>query len=595
MALAKAEAVKLKEIFDDPIKWAQAFLRTFDPQTKKIVPWTARWYQVEMLRDTSVRKVYRCGRRIGKTETMVVEMLYQAYTKKNFRVLMAAPYENQIRNMFTRLNELIAESPLVKQAVVSTTKNPAKIEFANGSKILGFTTGDDAASVRGQRADWIYMDEVDFMKESCFEVVAAVAIERPEIGITVSSTPLGKRSHFYKMCTDPNSVYSQHYHPSTHNPAWSKEQEAELRGQLTAEGYVHEVLAEFGTQEKGVFDKKKLDAAQKILDYAYSPLTLFQEEEVANRMQNNPEYQGPLMLEYNESFNAPPNPFRTMGVDWDKFGASSSILILEYDIKIGKFKVLKRVEVDRANYTYDNAVNTIVQLNEIYNPSFIYCDAGSGEYQIERLHIIGDENPHTGLKTKVKRWQFANKLDIMDPITKEMDRKPLKPFMVNQLQIAFERDKLILSPYDTVLSKQLIDYEVERMTDSGVPKYTSVNEHFVDALGLAYLAMVLEFKDLTGVIQEIEVTSDFAVSHKQIGGMAMKIQSEVRASVDNRIADYYQNTDFEELPGDRQTWVKVDETYRSPRQGGQYGGGWGSRTPARSGFGRGSMMGGFGR
>ncbi len=47
------------------------------------------------------------------TETMVVEMLHQCYTNKNFRVLMAAPYESQIRNMFTRLNELIAESPLV--------------------------------------------------------------------------------------------------------------------------------------------------------------------------------------------------------------------------------------------------------------------------------------------------------------------------------------------------------------------------------------------------------------------------------------------------------------------------------------------------
>lgn len=82
------------------------------------------------------------------TETMVVEMLYLAFTKKNFRVLMAAPYENQIRNMFTRLNELIAESPLIKQTVVASTKNPAKIEFANGSMILGFTTGDDAASIK---------------------------------------------------------------------------------------------------------------------------------------------------------------------------------------------------------------------------------------------------------------------------------------------------------------------------------------------------------------------------------------------------------------------------------------------------------------
>lgn len=42
MALAKSQAAKLAEIMSDPIKWAQAFLRTFDPKQKKIVPWTAR-------------------------------------------------------------------------------------------------------------------------------------------------------------------------------------------------------------------------------------------------------------------------------------------------------------------------------------------------------------------------------------------------------------------------------------------------------------------------------------------------------------------------------------------------------------------------
>lgn len=248
------------------------------------------------------------------TETMVVEMLYLAYTRKNFRILMAAPYENQIRNMFTRLNELIAESPLIKQAVVASTKNPAKIEFANGSMILGFTTGDDAASIRGQRADWIFIDEVDFMSEYCFEVVAAVAIERAEIGITVSSTPLGKRSKFYQMCTNPAMGYSQHYHPSTHNPNWNDQMEAELRAQLTAEGYVHEVLAEFGTQEKGVFDKNKLDAAKSVYNYAYNDLDFFQKKTVQEEGLEHP-----VMHIYNKAKPAPPNVFRTMGVDWDKF------------------------------------------------------------------------------------------------------------------------------------------------------------------------------------------------------------------------------------------------------------------------------------
>lgn len=162
---------------------------------------------------------------------------------------------------------------------------------------------------RGQKADWIYIDEIDFMTEYCFEVVAAVAIERKEIGITVSSTPLGKRSHFYKMCTDPSMNYSQHYHPSTHNPGWGPQMEAELRAQLSEQGYIHEVLAEFGTQEKGVFPKNKLDEAILIQNYAYNPLT-YDQEIKCEREQDWPE-----MFEYTKTNPAPFNPFRTMGVN----------------------------------------------------------------------------------------------------------------------------------------------------------------------------------------------------------------------------------------------------------------------------------------
>lgn len=557
MALAKnmsaLERRKLQEIAEDPVKWAQAFLRSFNPQTKKVEPWIPRWYQVEMMRDRHTKKVYRCGRRIGKTETMVVEMLWQIFTKRNFRVLMAAPYENQIRNMFTRLNELIKESPLLKNEIVKSTKNPYCIEMKNGSMILGFTTGDDASSIRGQRADWIYIDEIDFMTEYCFEVVAAVAIERAEIGITCSSTPLGKRSHFYKMCTDPKMGYSQHFHPSTHNPNWNDAMEAELRAQLTEQGYIHEVLAEFGTQEKGVFPKDKLDAARLVEYYAYNELAY--DQKIRCERENN----WPVMLEYDKFNPAPYNPFRTIGVDWDKYGAASSIIILDYDVIMQKFKVIKRVEVPRGEYTYDNAINKIVELNDIYNPSFIYCDAGSGEYQIERLHIIGEENPHTGLKNKVKRWQFAQSLDMVDPITFETVKQPLKPFMVNQLTLAFERDNLILSPFDDVLHKQLVDYEVEKINASGKPIYTSIDEHFIDALGLAYLAFVLEFKELTNVVKDPETSSKIAYSNKSIGQASMtRMMSSIKQSYSSSRVQLKPSDD---RPGDKQKWVKVTQSY----------------------------------
>ena len=82
----------------------------------------------------------------------------------------------------------------------------------------------------------------------------------------------------------------------------------------------------------------------------------------------------------------------------DKYGASSSLLVLDYLPARHMFKVVRRVEVPRAEYSFDKAVNMIIALNQIYNPSFIYADAGSGKIfaVLQRLHescrIISGQN-----------------------------------------------------------------------------------------------------------------------------------------------------------------------------------------------------------
>lgn len=558
MALSKAQLAKLKEINDDPVKWAQVFLVTYDKTLKRDTPWTARWYQSQMIKDKSKKKVYRCGRRTGKSECMVVESLYNACNHRNYRVLLITPYENQIRLLFQRINELRNSSPLLNARVVSATKNPYKIEFDNGSLIMGFTTGassgSSGASIRGQAADLLILDECDYMADGDFDSILMIAGERPDIRVIMSSTPTGKRGNFYKCCTDKTAGYTEHYHPSTHNPGWNDEMEAEFRAILSEQGYVHEVLAEFGSQEKGVFNKQKLDKAIHMLDYAYNPLDYYQEK----RCKENNSW--PLELFYDEYNTAPRNVFRTMGVDWDKYGASSSLLVLEFDTILNKFKVLKRYEMPKAEYSYDNAVNKIIELNEIYNPSWIYCDRGSGEYQIERLHIYGEEHPESGLKQKVVGWSFSNKVKVLDPTTGEEDNKAMKPFMVSQLQIAFERESIILSPYDELLYKQLIDYEVDKIGANGVPTFTSKNEHFVDALGLAYLAMVMEFKQLTGVMQDLDVTSKIEISNVNLteNQMLKSGNTSIKPQMKPEVKEFWENTDFSELRGERQVWVKTD-------------------------------------
>ena len=128
------------------------------------------------------------------------------------------------------------------------------------------------------------------------------------------------------------------------------------------------------------------------------------------------------------------------------------------------------------------------------------------DYQLERLHLYGERHPNTGLKNKVVGYQFKQLIDVPNPVRKTFTKEPLKPFMVNALAKVFEDGKMILSPFDDVLHKQLVDYCVDHVTQSGIPVYTSKNEHFVDALGLAYLAMVLKFPEVAGFIKEIQHT-----------------------------------------------------------------------------------------
>lgn len=566
--MSSLEKKNMQEILSDPVKWAQVFVKIFNPVTKKEEPWLARWYQVQMLRDQSIKKVYRCGRRTGKTETMVIDMLWRACTRKNYRIVIVTPYENQIRLIFMRINEILRSSPLIANEIVTNTKNPFILKFKNESAIIGFTAGNDASSVRGQKADWLYLDEVDYMSDVCYDAVTTIAAERPDIGTTMSSTPTGLRSHFYNACTDKKMGFVEHYHPSMDNPNWCDRMEAEFRAQLTEQAYTHEIEAEFGTQEKGVFPKDKLDKAMTFEDYAYNELS-YEQKIICER-----ENRSPIMHLYDQLSKPNYNPFRTMGIDWDKYGSSSSIIILEYNVIREKFMVIKRVELARADYSYDNAVNTIIQLNDIYRPAFIYCDAGAGEYQIERLHIYGDEHPESGLKNKVKRWQFSKVIDIIDPITGEVTKEPMKPFMVNQLTLCFERDRMMLSPLDPVLHRQLINYEVEKISLDGKPTFTSKDEHYIDALGLAYLAMVLEFKELTGTIKDMEVASRISFSNKIPGQAGLnKMFNDIQNSYSSNGVPLKSSSD--DLKGDRPSWYKVSQSYRSGSS--SRGSSWGKR------------------
>lgn len=163
----------------------------------------------------------------------------------------------------------------------------------------------------------------------------------------------------------------------------------------------------------------------------------------------------------------------------------------------------------------------------------------------------------------------------MNPVTGEIVKEPLKPFMVTQLQIAFERERMVISKYDEKLYKQLIDYEVVKHAQNGKPIFTDVNEHFIDALGLAYLAMTLTFKDLTGVMKDKETANRILTSARHLISNEKAITAINRGNeVKPEIQSFYENYQHDEHPDEQQRWVKSDfstyykgnDEYRSARR-----------------------------
>ena len=116
------------------------------------------------------------------------------------------------------------------------------------------------------------------------------------------------------LCVNKDLGFIEHFHPSMHNPNWCEQMEAEFRASLTASGYVHEVEAEFGVQDTGVFDKVSLDRARTFYNYAYNELDYYQENEIKSGLKQQPE-----MLLYDIYNPAPFNRFRTMGIKENQY------------------------------------------------------------------------------------------------------------------------------------------------------------------------------------------------------------------------------------------------------------------------------------
>jgi len=423
-----AEHQRQLHISKDPVVWAKQFLGA-----------ELRVYQILILRDPGLRKVLRAGRRLGKTFSLAIMLLHYSYTHKDGRSLVIAPMKTQVELIYQEILRIASKNEVVTNSISRKVTSPQfMIQFSNGSTIRFFTSGMKSGGksdvARGQEAHLIVLDEMDYMHaddlDALYAMLQKTAEDQPDKVMIGASTPTGRRERFWEWCRSPR--FTEFWFPSYCNPYFSKEQEEEFREQYSPSGYRHEIEADWGEDSEGVYPRKFVDRAFISPSWDYTP-------EITSA-----------------------RSFHTIGVDWDKYGAGTNIVIVETcaenyeDTRFrGKSRICYREEIPRSEYTLTKAVDRVIELNRAFNPKHIYVDRGYGEVQVELLKKYGVENPYSGLRDKVKGISFGESIDVRDPYTKLMIKKEMKPFMVDNLRQFLEKERILIPESDEEITCNL--------------------------------------------------------------------------------------------------------------------------------------------
>lgn len=457
----------------DPVVWARQNCTHANGD-----PWIARDYQAYVMRCTSNRKVLRISRRTGKTDMVSVEITYQMFTKKGNRILVGGPQKVHVEEIINRIRGFIYRNPLLADEVVHDVSSPYyQIELKNGSYVRGFALGTkgktEGVGVRGQNADRIYCDEMDYVDDKAIIGGLLPIIQTtPETSMTGFSTPTGFKSVYYKMCEE-DPYYKEFFYNYKVLPHYLIVERD--RGSYTEEEWTHEMLAEWGTSESGVYKPSYVDRAMRV---------------------------------YNYEAMRPTHGWRyVIGADWnEKYGAQ--IVVVGENLSGGYYQVVEAVGVEKSEFTQLSSIQRLIEMTKKWRPSSVYVDAGNGSTNYELLKKMSYDQrmKHgdfvlAGLMDILKKYDSGASIQTKDPVTGQPTKTPAKPYMISASVRAFESDRVRISANDKELEQGLRNYIIERISPTGTPVYgmrdTTTKDHRLDAFHLAMVSFFIEYGGLS--------------------------------------------------------------------------------------------------
>lgn len=232
--------------------------------------------QKEIAKDRHRFRVCLCGRRFGKTTLAIYEMLGKAIGRENRHILYISTSFIQSRDIaWQEMKKLCAPVAIN----VNETRLEITLKTQDGGTSSIFLRGwESVESLRGQRFDFIVLDEVASMKDFYLnwqEVLRPTLTDTKGEAMFIS-TPKGF-NHFYDLYNEEkvNPDFKSFHFTSYDNPHLAPEELDEARGQMTEDRFAQEYLADFRKMEGLVF--KEFDRNRHIFDdYTARPKGIYE-------------------------------------------------------------------------------------------------------------------------------------------------------------------------------------------------------------------------------------------------------------------------------------------------------------------------------
>lgn len=246
----RLDAAAVRGTLSDPAEFARILCR--EPLWE---------HQREVVCSPARFRAITAGRQSGKSRTVAVAALHQAFTVPGSMTLIISAGEPSAQRLLAEVAAL-SSAPLLTGSVVDETKS--QVTLSNGSLVMSVPASQ--RQVRGWAVDLLVLDEAGFVDPALWRAAEPTIIARPGSRVILCSSPWGGPDHFFRQLwrrgmDRPDALYQAWHWPSSISPLVDAQLLEEIRGRETSEYFSREYLAEWTDASGQFFSEKEISDA----------------------------------------------------------------------------------------------------------------------------------------------------------------------------------------------------------------------------------------------------------------------------------------------------------------------------------------------